>query len=203
MKVGRIDVHEDAERVHQVRQAVGERFMIACDANQAWSPEQAIDFCRLVESDQICWLEEPCHWYDDLAGMRRVRGRTGIPVTAGQSEITKYGCEALVRGGAVDILNVDVSHAGGITEWRKIAAYAAAHSLPMAPHGNPHVGAHCVAGVRNGLIVEVGMYAGRAPARLPMLAPLAVDRGEIQLTETPGFGFEIDRDAIKWNIEND
>ena len=41
MKVGRIDVHEDAERVHQVRQAVGERFMIACDANQAWTPEQA------------------------------------------------------------------------------------------------------------------------------------------------------------------
>jgi D-arabinonate dehydratase len=154
MKVGRVDVREDADRVREVRKAVGERFMIACDANQAWTPEQAIEFCRLVESCHIRWLEEPCHWYDDVAGMRRVRERTGVPVTAGQSEITKYGCQALVQGGAVDILNVDVSHAGGLTEWRKIAAMAEMAGVAMAHHEEPHLSQHCMGAVKLGLYPE-------------------------------------------------
>jgi L-alanine-DL-glutamate epimerase-like enolase superfamily enzyme len=72
----------------------------------------------------------------------------------------------------------------------------------MAPHGNAHVGSHCVGGVSNGLIVEVGMYAGRKPARPAMVAPLVVENSMVDLGEAPGFGFQIDRDAIKWNIEH-
>jgi len=46
------------------------------------------------------------------------------------------------------------------------------------------------------------MYAGRQPPRPPIVAPLEVNNGVIQLTDAPGFGFVIDRDAIKWNIEH-
>src|SRR5262249_46016565 len=100
------------------------------------------------------------------------------------------------------IVQADPLYCGGMTEWRKIAAYAAAHRLPMAPHGNAHVGAHCVGGAPNGLIVEVGMYAGRRAARPPIVAPLVVANGYVQLTNAPGLGFEVDRDAIRWNVEN-
>ena len=89
-----------------------------------------------------------------------------------------------------------------LTEWRKIAAYAHAHNLPMAPHGNAHIGAHCVGGAPNGLIVEVGMYAGRKPSRPPVIEPLTVREGVITLTDEPGHGFVIDRDAIRWNMEH-
>jgi L-alanine-DL-glutamate epimerase-like enolase superfamily enzyme len=46
------------------------------------------------------------------------------------------------------------------------------------------------------------MYAGRQTARPAMLAPLAVTDGYIQLSDAPGFGFQIDRDAIAWNLAN-
>jgi L-alanine-DL-glutamate epimerase-like enolase superfamily enzyme len=89
-----------------------------------------------------------------------------------------------------------------LTEWRKIAAYAQAHNLPMAPHGNPHIGAHCVAAAPNGLIVEVGMYAGRKPERPQIVAPLTVEAGILTMSDAPGHGLVIDRDAIRWNMEH-
>jgi D-galactarolactone cycloisomerase len=196
MKVGRIDVREDAERVREVRQAVGDRFMIACDANQAWTPEHAIEFCRLVEPCGIRWLEEPCHWYDDLTGMRRVRERIGVPVTAGQSEMTKYGCQALVHGGAVDILNVDVSHASGITEWRKIAAMAEMAGVAMAHHEEPHLSQHCMGAIKLGLYPEYFSEA-RDPIGWNLLKnPPAFKDGWVSLSQAPGFGLELNQDFI-------
>jgi D-arabinonate dehydratase len=197
MKVGRVDVREDAERVHEVRKAVGERFMIACDANQAWTPEQAIDFCRLVESCHIRWLEEPCHWYDDLTGMRRVRERTGIPVTAGQSEITKYGCQALVRGGAVDILNVDVSHAGGVTEWRKIAAMAEMAGVAMAHHEEPHISQHCMGAIQLGLYPEYFSEARDPIGWNVVKNPPVFKDGCVTIPQAPGFGLELNQGFIE------
>ena len=197
MKVGRVDVRDDAQRVREVRKAVGDQFMIACDANQAWTPEQAIEFCRLVESSNIRWLEEPCHWYDDLAGMRRVRERTGVPVTAGQSEVTKYGCQALVRGGAVDILNVDVSHAGGITEWRKIAAMAEMAGVAMAHHEEPHLSQHCLGAIKFGLYPEYFSEV-RDPIGWHLLKhPPVFQDGCINIPQTPGFGLELNQDFIE------
>ena len=197
MKVGRVDVREDTERVREVRRAVGDRFMIACDANQAWTPEQAIAFCRMVEPCHIRWLEEPCHWYDDVAGMRRVRERTGVPITAGQSEITKYGCQALVRGGAVDILNVDVSHAGGLTEWRKIAAMAEMAGVAMAHHEEPHLSQHCMGAIKLGLYPEYFSEA-RDPIGWHLLKnPPVFQDGYVSISQAPGFGLELNEAYIK------
>ena len=52
-KVGRVNVKEDIERVSRVRELVGDDFIITCDANQAWTPKQAIQFCR--EADRSTW----------------------------------------------------------------------------------------------------------------------------------------------------
>ena len=70
----------------------------------------------------------------------------------------------------------------------------------MAPHGNAHVGAHCVASVPNGLIVECSAYRrtkeDSIPAHRGFLAPIEVKDGTIQMTEKPGLGFELDRKAL-------
>jgi D-arabinonate dehydratase len=108
----------------------------------------------------------------------------------------------MIDARAADIIQADALICGGLTEWRRIAAYAAAHDLPMAPHGNPHVGAACVGGVPNGMIVEVGLYSGRKPARAPIVQPVTVNDGYINLGDEPGIGFQIDRDAIRWNLEH-
>src|SRR5688572_71803 len=117
LKVGRLTPPEDIERVRFAREVLGDDFMIACDANQAWTVDQAIQFCRGVQGLKVRWLEEPVRWYDQLRGLARIRTAGGIPVCAGQGEICGYGCRDLIANDAIDILNVDVTIAGGVTEW--------------------------------------------------------------------------------------
>src|SRR5207247_4517070 len=134
VKVGGRAPEDDAKRVEAARRAAGADFVLAVDANRGWSAQDAIRFVRLVEPLDIRWFEEPCHWYDDVAMMARVRQATTIPITAGQSEITSHGVRRLVEAGAVDFVNVDASECGGVTEWRRPAALCSAASGDIAPH---------------------------------------------------------------------
>ena len=115
LKVGGATIADDLKRVEAIRSALGADFILACDANMAWSPEAAVEFAREASDLGIAWLEEPVQWHQQVDGMRRVREATSVPVTAGQSELSGFGCMDLMRGGAVDFLNVDASIAGGVT----------------------------------------------------------------------------------------
>src|SRR5262249_20997921 len=95
-KAGGLARGEDAERVAAARKAAGPDFLIAVDANRGWNAEEAIEFARLIEPLDIRWFEEPCRWYDDAALMGRVRAKTTIPITAGQSEITSHRLRRLI-----------------------------------------------------------------------------------------------------------
>src|SRR5262249_56353218 len=106
----------------------GVGLMLGVGANGDWTADEAMEFARLVEPLDIRWFEEPCHWYDDAALMARVRARTSIPITAGQSEITSPGVRRLIDAGARDIVNYHASEGGGVTDWRRAAG-------PCAPAG--------------------------------------------------------------------
>jgi L-alanine-DL-glutamate epimerase-like enolase superfamily enzyme len=196
-KVGGRPPAEDIERVWRVREAIGHDFIIACDANMGYSVADAITFARGVADCHIAWLEEPVHWYDQLRGMRAVRTATGIRVTAGQSEMHRWGCRDLVEGGAVDILNTDLSLAGGVTEWRRIAAHAASHGILMAHHEEPLLAMHLLASTSQGLYPEY-FSAVRDPvgAHLPTMAP-PLQKGWIELPEAPGFGITVDEAFVQ------
>jgi D-arabinonate dehydratase len=72
-KVGGATPEADAERFRRARAAAGPDFALAADANQGWTPQEAIRFARLVEDQDLLWLEEPCNWHNDRAAMRDVR----------------------------------------------------------------------------------------------------------------------------------
>ena len=196
-KVGGRPPAEDIARVQQVRAAIGDEFLIACDANMGYSVAEAITFARGVADCHIAWFEEPVHWYDQIRGMHEVRAATGIRVNAGQSEMQRWGCRDLVEGGAVDILNNDMSLAGGVTEWRRIAAHASSHRVQMAHHEEPLLSMHLLASTPDGLYPEY-FSAERDPvgAYLPTMAP-PLDKGWVELPERPGFGIEVDEAFVK------
>lgn len=196
-KVGRRSVTEDLERVARVREVVGEDFIIVCDANQAWTPKQAIEFCRGAESLNIGWIEEPIIWYDQFEGLRMVRDSTSIPVNAGQGEISAYGCRDLVIRNSVDILNVDVTIAGGVTEWRRIAQMAHLFHVQMAHHEEPQIALHLLAAVPNALYVEIFPNYKRDPmwVDLPIEQPVIRD-GYMEVPDRPGFGIDLNPDII-------
>jgi L-alanine-DL-glutamate epimerase-like enolase superfamily enzyme len=197
VKVGGLSAEADAERVAAARAAVGRDFILAVDANRGWPVPEAVKFARLVEAYEIRWFEEPCHWYDDAAGMAEVRRCTSIPINAGQSEITSHGIRRLIAAGAVDIVNFDASEAGGITEWRRAAAMCAVHGIELAHHEEPQIATHMLAAFPHGTYVE----CFPDPERDPLWAGLIGNRapikdGLIKVPEGPGFGLELDRGLI-------
>lgn len=197
-KVGRVSVKEDIERVTRVREKIGDEFIIACDSNQGWEPRDAIEFCRLAQPLNLAWIEEPVRWHDQLEGLRMVREQSTIPVNAGQGEITAFGCRDLVMNRCVDILNVDVTIAGGVTEWRRIAAMAGMFHVQMAHHEEPQLALHLLAGVPNSLYVEIFPNYERDPmwVDLPLESPRIAD-GYMYLPDGPGFGIPLNHEIIE------
>ncbi len=197
MKVGRLDLESDVERVRVVRRAVGDDFAIICDANQAWTVADAIKFGKLVRDFRINWLEEPVMGYDQYRGLNAVRSATGIPITAGQGEISRYGCRDLIAAGSVDILNTDVTLVGGVTEWRKVADVADAYLISMAHHEEPQVSLQLLSAIPHGLFLEIFADPSRDPlwAELLSKAPAMKD-GMMQVPDEPGFGLKLEESVI-------
>lgn len=195
-KVGGLSPDEDAERFKRARAAAGPDFVLAADANQGWTPGEAIRFARLVEDHDLMWLEEPCRWHNDRAAMRDVRYRSGARVCAGQSEFSAGGCRDLMVAGAIDICNFDSSWSGGPTEWRRVAGMAQAFDVMMGHHEEPQVSSHLLASIPHGGYVECfhpdrdpiwwGLIANRPPLR----------NGMLELSDAPGLGWELDGDYI-------
>ncbi len=197
-KVGGLTPEEDAARVKAARDAAGADFILAVDANRGWSAQDAIRFAHLVEPLGIRWFEEPCHWYDDVAMMARVRQATRIPVTAGQSEVTSHAIRRLVNAGAVDFVNYDASEGGGVTDWRRAAALCQAAGVEMAHHEESQIASHLLAAVPHGTYVEC--FAD--PERDPMWQTVWANRppikdGMMEVSADPGFGLVLDAALVE------
>jgi L-alanine-DL-glutamate epimerase-like enolase superfamily enzyme len=195
-KVGGRTPDEDAARFREARAAAGPDFVLAADANQGWTPAEAIRFAQLVADDDLAWLEEPCRWANDRRAMRDVRFGAPVRVCAGQSELSAAGCRDLMATGSIDICNFDASWSGGPTEWRRAAAIAHAHDVRMGHHEEPQVAAHLLASIPHGTVCECFH-----PDRDPIWWNLVANRpqltgGTLVLTGAPGLGWELDWDYV-------
>lgn len=197
MKVGGLSIDEDVRRVASVRDAIGPDIQLMLDANAAYDVPTAITAARAFEPYDITWLEEPVHWYDGVFGVAQVAAATTIPIASGESELHRWGCRDLILHGGIRIMQFDATRAGGVTEWLRVAAYAAGHGIVMAPHHDPQVHGQLIAAVLNGHVQEVFPN----PIRDPLWAELFVGRPEIadgvlQVPDRPGFGFELNPDGL-------
>lgn len=195
-KVGGRTPAEDAARVRLAREAAGPDLALMVDANQGYDRAAAVEFGRRVQDLDIRWFEEPCRWTNDRRWMRDVRHQTGIPVAAGQSEVTLGGLRDLVVDGAIDISNFDASWSGGPTVWRRAAGLCAAFGVELGHHEEPQVAAHLLASVPRHTFVEC-FDEERDPFfwNLSDLSSFLRD-GRLHLPDRPGFGIELDRDYV-------
>lgn len=201
-KVGGLSPEEDAERVRQARAAAGDDFALAVDANQGFTPLEAIRFAQLTADLNLMWFEEPCQWQNDRRAMRDVRYGGSIAVCAGQSEYGAGGCRDLMETGAIDYCNFDSSWSGGPTEWRRVAAIATAYDVKMAHHEEPQMAAHLLASIPHGTYLEF-FHPQRDPMWHNIIANRpALDGGYLTLPDGPGTGWELDLDYLnKYRIE--
>ena len=197
-KVGGLTPEEDVKRVEAARTAAGDDFILAVDANRGWTAQDAIRFAHLVEPLDIRWFEEPCHWYDDVALMARVRQAARIPINAGQCEITSHGVRRLVDGNAVDFVNYDVSEGGGVTDWRRAAALCAAAGVQMAHHEEAQIAQHLLAAVPHGTYLECFADPDRDPVWQTMWVNRPpIEDGVFEVSTEPGFGLKLDEKLVR------
>ncbi|MFU8870178.1 mandelate racemase/muconate lactonizing enzyme family protein, partial [Natronococcus sp.] len=199
MKVGRLSILEEVERVAAVRDEIGADRTLLLDANGAWSnATEAIRACRAFEPYDPYFIEEPV-MIDSVEAMTSVNGTISYPVATGELEGPRYDFERLYSDGAADVLQPDATVCGGITEWLKIAHYAAALDVPIAPHYNWNLHASLVGSIENALWVE---YFYR-DMDVKVFDDIVVDSlepddsGTIQLPDDPGHGVQLDENAIE------
>lgn len=198
-----VSLAEDIERVAAVREAIGPGIRLAVDANGAWDVATAVKMGRAMEPYDIYWYEEPV-WPDDVAGSREVAEKTAIPIAG--YETCSYGTVDFARyiaARAVHFVQPDVAWAGGLTECLKIGHLAQAANLPLAPHIHGSAvavaaGLHLLAALRNGSMAETVFPAHELMTELVLAAPqLDPASGEIELSERPGLGIELDGATVK------
>jgi L-alanine-DL-glutamate epimerase-like enolase superfamily enzyme len=198
-KVGGRAPEVDAERFRRARRAAGDDFVLCADANQGWSPAEAVRFARAVEDCDLRWFEEPCAWDNDRRAMHDVRMKAGVDVCAGQSELSAGGCRDLMVAGAIDVCNFDASWSGGPTEWRRVAAMARSFDVAMGHHEEPQLSTHLLASIPHGTYAECF-----EPDRDPIWWNLIANRpplrdGHLQLQDRPGLGWELDLDYLDFH----
>ena len=133
IKIGKPHLSEDRERLQAVREAVGPRFEIMVDANQAFSRAEATRRANMLEEFGIAWFEEPMP-ADDVQEHVRLAASTHIPIAVGESLYSISQFKDYLTMGAASIIQVDVARIGGITPWLKVAHMAEAFNVPVCPH---------------------------------------------------------------------
>lgn len=208
MKIGLGSLKKDIDRVAAVRDAIGPDVQLMVDANHCFNVPQAINIGRELERLGVYWFEEPIS-PEDLDGYVEVSRRLDMAVAGGENEFTKFSFREILARRAMDIIQPDVCAAGGITECKKIAALAQAHSVQCVPHAW---------GTAIGMAATLHFLAS-LPECPPCLVPIpplleyeqtfnpfrdelagkpfAHERGFVDVPTGPGLGIEIDRELIE------
>ena len=197
-KVGGAPLKEDIERMALVREVIGSDKELMIDVNRGWDLATAIEGARLLEPLRPRWLEEPVLWADDRRELKLLAQQTRIPLSAGESELTSYGCRALLEEQAIQILQFDCTMMGGFTEGRKLSALCELNHVQVAPHHDCFIHAHIVAASPAGCIVESFTDPERDPLQAELFEdPPRIANGRLTLKEAPGLGLTLSEAAVK------
>ena len=184
-----------------VRQAVGDDVDIGLDPHAVlFEPARALELAEAVKPYNPFFFEEPIRM-ENIREMAHLRSKITIPLATGECLYAKFEFNDLIQAQAVDIIQPDVCICGGLMEMRKIAAIAEGHDVVVAPH-NPMgpiataVNVHFAAATTNFLILEfVPHDSGRR--REFVVEPWVPEEGYLAIPETPGWGIELNEEALQ------
>lgn len=169
------------------------------DLNAAYDVDDCIAYAHAVAPYGITWLEEPLHWHLQPADYVRLARAVPIPLAHGERELHRYTVRDFVASGAIRFLQFDGTRAGGFTEALRVARLAEQYGVLVAPHHAPEIHGHLVAAMpRAGYCVESHGNAERDPLAHELYTRRArFADGHIHLGDEPGWGLDIDWDAVR------
>ena len=194
-----VSLQEATDRVRAVREAIGPGVKLMVDVNGTWDVDTAIQQLKRWEPYDVYWLEEPVP-PEDIPGYVRVRERAGRTyIAGGEQHVGVPEFRQLVERGAVDVVQPNAAVTGGITDWLRVHALAALHSVPVSPWNLQMVHVHLAAGLPNVKWIEYFMADNpllEFQSRLfagPVLREERTDDGiALVPPDVPGLGLALD-----------
>jgi galactonate dehydratase len=195
------------DRLAAVREAVGEDVDVAMDFHGRASKSLAQQLLAAVEPYDPMFVEEPVlpEHSDAIPALAR---ETSVPIATGERLFSRWDFADLLESGAIDVIQPDLSHAGGITEVKKLAAAAETKDVAVAPHcplgpitfaASLQIDACC----HNAFVQEQSIdihYHGDDNDALDYLADPTLfefDDGYVDLPDGPGLGLDIDVERVR------
>ena len=199
------------ERVAAIREKCGKYFGIAIDFHgRVHKPMVKILAKKLEEFDPM-FIEEPV-LCEHMENFKEIAAACNIPIATGERLYSRYDFKRLLQAGGVDIIQPDLSHAGGITEVKKIAAMAEAYDVALAPHCplGPIALSACLnvdAVSYNAVIQEqsIGIHYNVGKSVLDYVKnkkDFEFTEGYVKLPQIPGLGVEVDKKLVLKENEN-
>ncbi len=192
-------------RVAALREAMGPEFGIAVDFHGRLHRPMAKVLAKELDPFRLMFIEEPV-LSEHVEALREIANHTATPIALGERLCSRWDFKTVLQDGLVDIIQPDPSHAGGITETRKIAAMAEAYDVALALHCplGPIALASCLqldAVCANAAIQEqsLGMHYNSSSDLLDYLAEPAVFAhadGYVAIPQGPGLGIVINEEAV-------
>ncbi|MEH7112706.1 galactonate dehydratase [Neobacillus niacini] len=194
------------ERIAAVREAAGQYVGIGIDFHGRVHKPMAKILAKELEQFRPMFIEEPVLAENNEA-LKEIAQHTSIPIATGERMFSRWDFKSVLADGYVDIIQPDVSHAGGITECKKIATMAEAYDVALAPHCplGPIALAACLqvdATAHNAFIQEqsLGIHYNQGSDLLDYIVDKSVFEykdGYVSIPQGPGLGIEINEEFVR------
>lgn len=200
LKVG-FGLERDAANLRALRDLLGAQTALMVDANQAWTPDQALDMGRRLAGFGLQWLEEPLAADRPLAEWKQLAERSPIPLAAGENLRGEQQFTEAIVSGAFAVIQPDLGKWGGFSGCLPVARQAIAQGRMFCPHwlgGGIGLLAsmHLKAAVGGAGYVEVDSNPNPLREWLASPHPRVIE-GEVTLSDEPGLGVQPDMDAVR------
>jgi mandelate racemase len=191
VRLGYPDVETDLAVVRAVRSAVGADTVLMADYNQILTVAEAIRRGRILDDENLLWIEEPV-LAEDCAGHADVRRAIRTAVQTGENWTSLHTVSQFVRDRACDFAMPDVAKIGGVTSFMRAAVLAESAGIPMSSHLFPEISAHLLAATPTRHWLEYVDWAE------PILEqPLRIRDGLAYPSDSPGSGVEWNEEAVR------
>ena len=186
------------ERAYLMREWVGPDVELCFDFHGKMTPVLAIEICHELKGMRPMFVEEPVP-QENVDALKQVSDHVPFPIATGERLLTRWGFREIFEKQAVAYIQPDTSHAGGITELKKIANMAEVYYMHIMPHcaiGPVAFSASLqVDAVVPNFLIQEQIDPGLGDGLLK--EPWVVSNGHIELPTKPGLGFEIDEEEAE------
>lgn len=193
-------VSQFAESVHGLRAALGDDFALMIDFHgRPASARAALDYLNAIADSKLMFAEEPLQ-PGDTDALLFLKENSPVPIASGERLIEPDEFDTVLTRRAVDVIQPDLCHCGGLAEGRKIAQRAETVGIGVAPHNpaGPVAGAaalHFAVSTPNHIIQEEMVGAVPWFEEVVAVNPIRAENGFWMVPDQPGLGIEIDEDV--------